>query len=190
MSQWSTTGLTGLLQAAGKGDANARSELWSAVYDELIRIAQNHRKKEPAGRLLETTALVHEAYFRLFPDQEVDWSSRRHFFGAAARAMRQILIDDARSRKRLKRGGGERAHEFREHEIGLEYDPIEVLAVHEALDKLQEKDPRKAEIVMLRYFAGLTIEDTASAMGLSRRTIELDWRVARAWLHRELSGED
>ena len=120
----------------------------------------------------------------------MEWANRRQFFAAAAQVMRQIRIDDARRRKRLKRGGDQRAEPL-EIEPGVcDKDPTDVLAVHEALEKLQAVDPRKCELIHLRYFAGLSEEETAEVMGLSRRTVQLEWRIARAWLHRELSKGD
>lgn len=182
--------ITQLLAAANGGDESARQRLWSAIYDELRGLARKMTAGEAHGRTLQPTALVHEAFFRLFGRNGQDWSSRRHFFGAAARAMRQIRIDDARKRKRLKRGG-DRVREGLGAVQGLfDHDPIETLAVSEALDKLESEDPRQAEVVMMRYFAGLTEEETAGALGVSRRTVQNDWRLARAWLHRELSKGD
>ena len=194
--------LTQLLAAAGQGDQAARNRLWAAIYDEL-----------------QPTSLVHEAYLRLIGNEPVQWANRRHFFAAAAKAMRCIRIDDARKRKRLKRGGrgaatkprSDEATEGRDEgtegqrdrgqkpwasaraarpveEVGdVDQDPAEVLAVDEALSKLEREDPRKAEIVMLRYFAGLTGDETAAAMELSPRTVDVEWRFAKAWLHRELT---
>lgn len=165
---------------------------------------------------MQPTALVHELYLRLFGSQAGPWENRRHFFGAAARALRQIRVDHARKKKRLKRGGlgaapagsgtgdaaagdgamvqGPAPQPAGGADVelipGPDEDPAELLAVHEALERLEGDDPRKAEIVQLRYFAGLTEEETAEATGLSRRTIQLEWQVARAWLHRELSKGD
>lgn len=185
-----TNPITQLLAAAGEGDEAAQRQLWSAIYDELRRLAQSQMAAEAAGHTLQPTALVHEAFFRLFGDENAEWSSRRHFFGAAARAMRQIRIDDARRRNRLKRGGGEYLRALADEPPVFDQDPTEVLAVHDVLDQLEQEDSRKAEVVMLRYFAALTEEETASALGVSRRTVQIEWRLARAWLHRELSKGD
>ena len=182
--------ITKLLAAAGNGDTAARQEVWRAIYDVLHKIAQNQMAAERPGRTLQPTALVHEAYFRLLGDSDVEWSSRRHFFGAAARAMRQIRIDDARRRKRLKRGGDRADVELSDVHPTFDPDPAQALAIDEALKKLEREDSRKAEIVMLRYFGGLTANETADTLGISRRTVLADWRVARVWLYRELSKGD
>lgn len=182
--------VTQLLVAASGGDAAAQKQLWSTIYNELRGIARQQMVGEAAGHTLQPTALVHEAFFRLFRGHDVHFENRRHFFGAAAKAMRRIRIDDARKRKRLKRGGGKEPAALDAEPAIFDSDPAEVLAVHEALDKLEAEDPRKAEVVMLRYFAGLTEEETASALDLTRRTVQTEWRLARAWLHRELSKGD
>ncbi len=179
-----------LLAAANDGDESARKQLWSAIYDELRELARKMTAGEPRGRTLQPTALVHEAFFRLFGQDKGDWSSRRHFFGAAARAMRQIRIDDARKRNRLKRGGNNKREGLVGAQVLYDQDPAETLAIGEALDGLEAENPRQAEVVMLRYFAGLTESETAGALGVSRRTVQNDWRLARAWLHRELNESD
>ncbi len=200
--------VTQLLGAAGRGDAGALERLWSLVYDELHRVAKHQMAGERPGRTLQTTVLVNEAYLRLVGNQNVQWNNRRHFFGAAAKAMRQIRVDDARRRNRIKRGGGGVGTEARRHggtEDGarpggpkaaalpvedvavFDQDPVEVLAVDEALRKLEQTDPRKAEVVMLRYFAGLNREEIAQALEVSASAVDKDWRFARTWLYRELS---
>ncbi len=153
-------------------------------------MAHRQMAAEAAGHTLQPTALVHEAFFRLFGNGELQWSSRRHFFGAAGKAMRDIRVDDARRRNRLKRGGGERPGALAEEPPAFDADPSEVLGVHEALGKLEQKDPRKAEVVMLRYFAGLTVDECATALDVSSRTVDKEWRFARTWLHRELAKGD
>ena len=190
MSAEPSNPITQLRAAINEGDASARERLWSALYDELHRLAQRQMRGEPKGRTMQPTDLVHEAYLRLFPDEKGQWANRRHFFSAAARAMRQIRTDDARRSRRLKRGGGRRREELDGNPPLFDQDPSEVLAVHEALDELENADPRKAEVVMLRYFVGLTEEEIASALEVSRRTIQSHWHVARAWLHRALSKGD
>ena len=200
MTTPSPTPVTDLLAAVGHGDASAHDRLWALIYDELHALAQHQLAGDAVGRVRQPTSLVHEAYLRLTAGQEVDWANRRQFFAAAAKAMRRIRIDDARKRDRLKRGG-------RQPEVldeasvphpslregwgtpGSDDDPTKLLALDEALVKLEQTDPRKAEVVSLRYFAGLTIDDTARAMGLSPRTVDNEWRFAKAWLHRELSSE-
>ena len=190
MSIRSSTPVTQLLTAASGGDSSANELLWSIFYQELRGVAQRQMVKHGSGHTLQPTALVHEAWFRLVSNADVEWANRRHFFAAAANAMRQILVDDARKRNRQKRGGGLAIENNPEAAVVFDQDPVQVLAIHEALSELETRDPRQAEIVMLRFFAGLTVDETASALGLSPRTVELDWRVARAWLYRELSKGD
>jgi RNA polymerase sigma factor (TIGR02999 family) len=183
--------VTQLLLAAGQGDRRAGSRLWSLVYDELRRLARRQLANEGPDCTFESTSLIHEAYLRLIGDEPVEWANRRHFFAAAARAMRHIRIDDARKRGRIKRGGDRQpARPVNDDLIVFDNDPTEVLAVDEALRKLEEVAPRQAEVVMLRYFGGLSVDETAQALSVSPRTVDYDWRFARAWLYRELSGGD
>jgi len=182
--------ITELVDAAAGGDAGAQSGLWSAVYDELHRLARSQLAHESSGCSFQTTSLINEAYLRLMGDGDVSWANRRHFFGAAAQAMRRILVDDARMRGRLKRGGGETPGPLPDELPGPERDPVKLLAMSEALEKLEQVDPPRAEIALLRYFAGLSIDETAAALGVSPRTVDTGWRFARAWLHRELSKGD
>jgi RNA polymerase sigma factor (TIGR02999 family) len=184
--------VTRLLHDVGGGCEEARQQLWQIVYDELRRMAHNEAAAEPAGPHLQTTALVHEAYVRLLDTdgRHAAWDNRRHFFGAAAEAMRRILVDDARRRKRLKRGGGRIELPLEEEPACSTQDPADLLAIDEALAKLESRAPRQAEVVKLRYFVGMTVDEAASAMGVSPRTVDFDWRLARAWLHRELAGSD
>lgn len=185
------TTVTTVLAAIGQGDAAALETLWQLVYDDLRRVAHRQLAGDRAADRLQTTVLVHEAYLRLVGDGggPVEWASRRHFFAAAARAMRRIRVDDARSRKRLKRGGGDRPGTLTAEPGVWDPDPVELLALDEALNRLEEHDPRKAEVVMLRYFAGLTIDETAALLEISPRQVDKEWRFARAWLHRALKGE-
>ncbi len=178
--------VTQLLAAVGRGEAAAAEKLWALIYEELRAIARQQMAREATGGTLQPTALVHEAYLRLTGNADVQWANRRHFFGAAAKAMHRIRIDDARRRGRAKRGGGRRPGALVEGPAIFDQDPAEVLAVDEALKKLEQEDPRKAEVVMLRYFAGLSVEETAEALGMSARTVKNDWQFARTWLHREL----
>jgi RNA polymerase sigma factor (TIGR02999 family) len=178
--------VTHLLDAAGRGDASAREELWATVYEELHRLARGHIAGEAPGRTLQPTALVHEAFLKLIGGEAIAWSSRHHFFGAAARAMRQILVDDARRRRRLKRGG---QYERVPLSANIPFDgadPTRILIVDEALSRLERADRGLAEVVLLRVFAGLSGDDTARILGVSSRTIDSRWRFARAWLRREL----
>ncbi|NOT01406.1 MAG: sigma-70 family RNA polymerase sigma factor [Phycisphaerales bacterium] len=178
--------ITELLDAVGAGDEGARRELWAVVYSELRRMAGGQMGRDAAGRTLQPTTLVHECYFRLFPDGKGQFANRRHFFAAAANAMRRIRIDDARHRKRLKRDGRRRVELDADTPAGAERDPATELAVDEALGKLERIDPRKAEIVTMRFFADMTINEIAAVLEVSPRTVDNEWRFARAWLHREL----
>jgi RNA polymerase sigma-70 factor, ECF subfamily len=182
--------LTRIIQAASEGDGGAAQQLWTTVYDELHKLARGQLAREGGRNQLDTTSIVHEAYFRLMGDEPVAWQNRRHFFGAAARAMRQIRIDHARKRRRLKRGGGHSPGPLNYDPPAFDDDPAELLALDEALRTLEKTAPVQAEVVMLRYFAGLDVSETAAALELSPRTINNYWRIARAWLHRELSNSD
>lgn len=182
--------VTQLLHAAGRGDAAAVSRLWSTVYDELRRLAQGQLNREGPVCSMQTTSLVNEAYLRLVGDGHIDWSNRRHFFGAAAEAMRRILVDDARRRRGLKHGGGRKREPLLEDPSALGEDPALTLAVDQAVQKLKAADRRKYEVVLLRYFSGLSVDETAAALEVSPRTVDSEWRFAKAWLHRELSKGD
>lgn len=187
--------VTALLGEWSRGNREALNELLPLVYAELRALAGAQVAREKPGRTLQATDLVHEAWLRV-SGPGADWSSRAHFFGAAAQAMRRILVEQARRRARLKRGGERERVELDEIE-GVELLPgahppgpgTDVLAVEEALSKLEREDPRKGRIVELRYYAGLTVEETAQALGLSVGTIEREWRFIRAWLRMELGSE-
>lgn len=184
MTMPASQNVTQLLLAWEQGDEAARDELIPLVYDALRRIARHHLRGERAGHTLQTTALINEAYLRLV-DQSVPWQSREHFFGIAARLMRQILVDHARARQRLKRGGDRQQISL----AGVEAVPAQaadVLALNDALETLAAVDPQKSRIVELRFFGGLTIEETAQVMGISTPSVERGWRAARAWLQTEL----
>lgn len=183
--------LTQLLKLAGRGDAEAESELWPVLCDGLRVMARQHLAGERSGHPLQPTAVIHEVYLRLFGGNgQKEWVDRRHFFATAARAMRQILVDDARKRGRLKRGGDRQRVDSAQEPASFDQDPLLTLAIHEALERLEECEPGKAQIVMLRYYAGMTNAEVAETLDLSVRKVQLDWRVARAWLHRELSQGD
>ena len=179
---------TRVLKAAGQGDEQAAADLLPMIYQDLRVLARARIAHVPPGNTLQPTALVHEAYLRLFGNKKPDWENRGHFFGAAAQAMRQILVDQARRKAALKRGGHRLRGDLGDHEAMAQPKADEVLAVNEALERLEHDDQRKAKIVMLRYFAGLSREEAAEAMGISLRTIDREWRFIRARLHKELSG--
>ncbi len=177
---------TQLIQAAQAGDRNAADNLLPLVYDELRKLAAARMMAEAPGHSLDATALVHEAYLRLVGDQHFD--GRGHFFGAAAEAMRRILIESARRQASLKRGGGTVRQDLAESELIAPESSEEVLAIDEALEQLAVVDAQAAELVKLRYFAGLTSQQTADAMGLSLRSVERTWAYARAWLFKKLNS--
>jgi RNA polymerase sigma factor (TIGR02999 family) len=185
----STHQVTQLLTQIVGGDRAASDQLLPLVYDELRALARASLANERAGQTLQPTALVHEAYLRLVGDGNVTWDSRAHFFGAAAIAIRRILVDRARQRASLKRGGDRERVEFREDTLAHEPEADTMLAVDEVLERLAAYDPRKAQIVMLRTFAGLSLEQTAAAMNTTLHDIRSEWTYARAWMHRELAGE-
>jgi len=182
--------ITRLLHGLGRGEADKAGALLPLVYDELRKLARAHMAREKPGRTLQATELVHEAWLWVVGERDPGWNGRAHFFGAAARAMRRILVEQARRRARLKRGGERERLELDEVELRAdapESGPgADVLAVEEALERLEREDERKGRIVELRYFAGLTVEETAQALGVSVGTIEREWRFIRAWLRTEL----
>ena len=179
--------VTQLLAAICEGDSKASARLLPLVYDELRKLAKARMAHEPAGQTLQPTALVHEAYLRLVGDNDVTWDNRGHFFAAAALAMRRILVERARSRNRIKRGGGRARVELTDAALVTEPPDHDLLVLDEALARLEKFDKRKADVVMLRYFAGLSIEETAAALGVSPATVKNEWTFARAWLHREVA---
>lgn len=180
--------VTELLNAIERGDAAARDRLFVAVYDDLKRLAHGRLRAEANAQTLQTTALVHEAYLRLCGPRPPSYENRRHFFGIAARAMRQILVDHARERHAGRRGGGVE-HVLLSDHPAADHDPVEVLAVDELIERLRAARPRHAEVVELRFFVGMTGEETAAVLGVSPRQVDKDWEVARAWLKAEL-GRD
>jgi RNA polymerase sigma factor (TIGR02999 family) len=182
--------VTHILSAIDQGDPHAAAQLLPLVYDELRRLAAAQMAREKPGQTLDATALVHEAYLRLVgPVDDQRWENRGHFFAAAAEAMRRILVEAARRKKRLRHGGGHRREELPADGPAVS-DPVEdVVAVDEALEKLAAVNPQAAELVKLRYFAGLTIEQSAAVLGVSARKAYTVWAYARAWLFRCLEGE-
>ena len=181
--------VTQLLLAWEQGNEAARDELIPLVYDALRRIARYHLRGERAGHTLQTTALINEAYLKLV-EQSVPWQSREHFFGIAARLMRQILVDYARARQRLKRGGDRQQITLTSEAEIIDGKDADLLALNEALETLAQVDPQRSQIVELRFFGGLTIEETAHVMGISTPSVERGWRAARAWLQTELGRSD
>ena len=182
--------VTQLLKAAGGGDRHATEDLLPIVYAELRRLAEACLARTPPGQTLQPTALVHEAFLRLVERDAQGWSHRGHFFFAAGRAMRDILVERARSRASDKRGGDRRRVELDNLSVAIESPSEDLLALDEALRRLESEYPWEHRIVMLRFFAGLSSEETAQAMNAPLRTIERDWRFARAWLNRALSTDD
>ena len=185
-----TTQMTRLLNAASQGDREAQNALWSTIYNELRGLARAQLAREGSGCDMQPTALVSEVYLRLFGNSSTEWPSRGYFWASVAKAMRRILVDDARSRLRQKRGGGEKPGPLPRGLAGAGYDAVTVLAIDEALEKLRQNDERRAAIVELRYFTGLSIDETAKVLGVSSGTVDAAWRLARAWMHRELSKGD
>lgn len=182
------TDATLILSQIEQGDPSAAEQLLPLVYQELRRLAETKMKAEKSGHTLQATALVHEAYIRLVDvERACHWKSRSHFFAAAAEAMRRILIENARRKNAAKRGGNLQKQPYFEDVARFEGD-VDLLELNEALDRLAEKDHIKAELVKLRYFAGLKISDAAGLLGISSATADRYWAYARAWLHQELCG--
>ncbi len=179
--------VTRILSAIEQGEPQAAEQLLPLVYDELRRLAAQKLARESPGQTLPATALVHEAYLRLVGGEQArDWNGRGHFFAAAAEAMRRILVESARRKGRVKRGGGHRRVDLGEFAVTGDAPADEVLALDEALTRLAADDPQAAELVKLRYFAGLTLDDAAAVLGISTATAYRHWAYARAWLHDQL----
>jgi RNA polymerase sigma factor (TIGR02999 family) len=182
--------VTRILGAIEEGDAHAADRLLPLVYEELRKLAAQRLAQEAPGQTLQATALVHEAYLRLVGEgAEQPWNSRGHFFAAAAEAMRRILIEQARSKRRQKRGGNARRQELNEDLLVADDQVDKLLAIHEAVDKLEQHDPQAGALVKLRYFAGFEHQEAAQMLGLSRRAADRLWLLARTWLYQNL-GED
>lgn len=184
-----TTEVTRILDAIGEGRAGAAEELLPLVYQELRQLAARKMANEPPGQTLQATALVHEAYLRLLGSERPQWKGRGHFYGAAAEAMRRILIERARRRQAERHGGRLRRVDFEGLELGAEPDDEQLLALHEALAKFEQRDEAKARLVKLRFFAGLSLPQAAEALGIPEGTAKRDWAFARAWLYREMTRE-
>src|SRR5262245_47009246 len=181
---------TALLQAWGRGDQHALDQLMPLVQHELQKLARRHMDRERTGHTLQTTALVNEVFVRLIDGKQVQWRNRAHFFAIAARLMRRILVDAARAQRYQKRGGGAQAVSLDEALTVSPERSREIAALDDALKALAEVDERKSQVVELRYCGGLSVEETAEALGVSPDTVMRDWRLARGWLLRELRGEE
>jgi RNA polymerase sigma factor (TIGR02999 family) len=181
--------VTRILNEMERGDPQAAEELLPLIYMELRKIAAVKMASESSGHTLQATALVHEAWLRLAGAEGAGWRNRAHFFGAAAEAMRRVLVDHARRKRSQKRGGASERVELNESTLVLAAPPDELLAVDEALGELAKEDPAAAELVKLRYFVGMTMEEAATALGLSKRTAESLWTYAKVWLHRAIRAQ-
>jgi RNA polymerase sigma factor (TIGR02999 family) len=183
--------VTRILSAVEAGDPSAADELLPLVYQELRTLAAAKLAHEKPGQTLQATVLVHEAWLRLVgSDADIHWNGRGHFFGAAARAMQRILVENARQKKRLKAGGEYQRVELSESTASVRSSSVDVLAIDEALEKLEQQDHRKAELVRLRFFAGLTLPEAARALGISSSTADNDWAYAKTWLRLEMSESE
>ena len=182
--------VTHILSQIEAGDPLAAEQLLPLVYDELRKLAAARMAQEQPGLTLQATALVHEAYLRLVDvDRVQNWNSRGHFFAAAAEAMRRIIVERARHSSSQKAGGRLRRHELPDVGTGREFSALDLLALNDAIEKLEARHPRKAQLVKLRFFAGLTMQQAASALGISSSTADNDWAYAKCWLRLEMSGE-
>ena len=189
MSRREKDQVTQILSAIRKGDGLAANQLVPLVYEELRKLAKWHMAAEPTGQTLQATALVHEAYLRLVEgEEEVNWENRRHFLGAAVRAMRRILVERARQKGGPKQGGGRHRVPLEAGAITLDSDPLDFLALDEALIELERVEPRVNEIVMLRFFAGLSVDETARSLDISPSTVDREWSYGRAWLFKHIQG--
>jgi RNA polymerase sigma factor (TIGR02999 family) len=186
MPQATPVGVTQLLVDWSRGDQQALDKIMPLVYDELRRLARSYMRRERPGHTLQTTGLVHEAYIRLV-DQKVNWQSRAHFYGIAAQMMRRVLVDHANSNQRAKRGGGAIKLSLDEHDVAASEPDFDVVALDEALGRLEKIDPQRGRIVELRFFAGLSNEEASDILAISTATVQRQWAGARAWLYHELS---
>jgi RNA polymerase sigma factor (TIGR02999 family) len=182
------TDITQVLEAARQGDPQAATQLLPLVYTELRKLAAAKMARELPGQTLQPTALVHEAWLRVSGPGHTNYQNRAHFFAAAAEAMRRILIDNARRKHAARHGGGQLRVDLEEADIAAPANDEQLLAVHEALDKLTAEDPAKAELVKLRYFVGLSVEEAAEVLGISTPTVKRHWAYAKAWLYRQMAS--
>lgn len=180
--------ITELLEQAARGDRDAASRVFSLVYGELRRLAALQRRRVRPGETLDTTAVVHEAYMRLVDRPLISWNGRRHFYCTAARSMRDVLVDEARRKRSLKRGGALQTVTLDEAVARTGLDPVLLVALDRTLEKLETEHPDEHQIVMLRYFAGLGVAEIADVLNLSPRTVHRKWRFSKAWLSKELDG--
>jgi RNA polymerase sigma factor (TIGR02999 family) len=181
--------VTQLLLGWGKGDKDALDQLMPIVYDELRRQAARYLRRERPGHTLQTTALINEAYIRLVDQKRVHWQNRAHFFGIAAQMMRRILVDHARTKKRVKRGGSDVRVTLADANLMSKSRDLDIVALDEALERLGKVDEQQARVVELRFFSGLTVAETAEVLSISAATVKRDWSMAKAWLHREISDD-
>lgn len=186
----SETDVTALLSQMAEGDESASERLIPIIYEELKRLARSYMRRERPDHTLQTTALVHEAYLKLVGQKSIRWQSRSQFFAVAAQIMRRILIDHARRNLRLKRGGAKEVLPLDEALVFSREYSEELLKLDAALDRLAQLDARQGRVVELRFFAGLTVEETAESLSISPKTVKRDWAVAKAWLHAEVSGQN
>ena len=182
--------VTQLLIGWSKGDKEALDKLVPLVYDELRRQAARYLRHERVGHTLQTTALIHEAYLRLVDQKNAQWQNRAHFFGIAAKLMRRILVDHARTKKRAKRGGSDIRVSLSDANLKVQAQDLDIVALDEALERLAAIDEQQSRIVELKFFSGLTVEETAEVLGISTATVKRDWSMAKAWLHREISNDE
>lgn len=178
-----------MLERCAAGDELAASQLFKLVYDDLKQVAIRQLRHEPPGHTLQPTALVHEAYLRLIDQQRVKWQGKTHFLAVGAQAMRRILVDHARAAKRLKRGGGQRRTEWNDQLVVSPRSNDDVLVMHDLISQLETLEPRKAKLVELRFFGGLTNEEVGTLLGISRATVDRDWRAARSWIRMQLESD-
>ena len=183
----SSSNVTQMLHDRSDGDREVLDKLIPIVYEELRRQAARYLRRERPGHTLQTTALIHEAYLRLIDQKDVRWQNRAHFYAISAQLMRRILVDHARSRQAAKRGGSDIKLPLEEAMIASEGREVDLVALDEALERLAAIDPQQSRVVELRFFSGLSVEETAEVLGTSTRTVKRDWNVAKAWLRREIS---
>lgn len=182
--------VTSLLSQATEGDQNAANELLPLVYQQLRAIAHNQMATENPGHTLQATALVNEVFLRMFGDRQIPWENRAHFYAAAAQAMRRVLLDHAKAKGRQKRGGGQKKMPINVADLAALENPEQILALDAALCRLEQQNPEAAEVVRLRFYAGLSVDQTAEALEMAPRTVDRRWKFARAWLYKTLNELD